>query len=349
MRQKRVLLTGGAGFIGTHVLSALLAEGHEVRIIDALLPNVHRVRPPEPPAGVEFVHGDLRDPEVVAAALRGVDVVCHQAALVGRGREILEAPGYAGCNDLATAVLLAAMAEAGLRHIVHGSSVVIYGENRYSCPKDGTVAPGPRRVADLDAGRFDPACPDCGEEIALIPSTEDTRPDPRNVYGVTKYAQELLVAVWAREVGGTAIALRYHNVYGPGMPLDSAYSGVASTFRSAVEKGQAPRVYEDGGPTRDFVHVRDVAAANVAALGQSSPGMRAYNVASGEPRPIRALAEALSAAAGAPAPVMTGQYRLGDARHIVATPDRLRRELGWAPRVDFETGVKEFATQSMRG
>lgn len=345
----RLLLTGGAGFIGTHVLEAFLAEGHEVRIVDALLPNVHRVPPPEPPAGVEFVRGDLRDPEVAEAALRGVDVVCHQAALVGRGREILEAPGYVGCNDLATAELLAAMARAKLRRLIHASSVVVYGENRYLCPRDGTVLPGPRDVADLDAGRFEPRCPVCSGEIELIPSTEETPPDPRNVYGVTKLAQEHLVAVWAREVGGSAVALRYHNVYGPGMPLDSAYSGVASTFRSAVEKGQSPRVFEDGGPRRDFVHVSDVAAANVAALNHDVPGFRAYNVASGEPRPIVDLAAALAAAAGAPAPVITGEYRLGDARHIVATPDRIKRELGWTPKVDFETGVKSFATQPMRG
>ncbi|MET8005455.1 NAD-dependent epimerase/dehydratase family protein [Nonomuraea glycinis] len=344
----RVLLTGGAGFIGTHVLAALHSEGHEVRVVDGLLPNVHRIPPPRP-ACAEFVHGDLRDPGVVAAALRDVDVVCHQAALVGRGKEILEAPEYAACNDLATAVLLAGMARAGVRRLVHASSVVVYGENRYRCPRDGTVTPGPRSVADLDAGRFEPPCPRCGGGIELIASDEDTAPDPRNVYAATKLAQEHLVSAWAREVGAVAVSLRYHNVYGEGMPLESAYSGVASTFRSATERGRAARVFEDGGPRRDFVHVHDVASANLAALHHDRQGMRVYNVATGEPRPIIDLAATLSAAAGTPAPVVTGEYRLGDARHIVATPERIKRELGWSPRTDFETGVKAFATQPMRG
>nr|AJD20023.1 NAD-dependent dehydratase [uncultured bacterium] len=351
----RVLITGGAGFIGTRITELLQAAGHEVRIVDALLPDVH-TEPPEIAAGVDVLWGDLRNPEVTDRALDGIDVVCHQAAMVGRGKEISDAPKYVGCNDLATAVLLATMARRGMRQLVLGSSVVIYGESRYRCPEHGEVAPGPRQVADLDAGRFEPPCPHCAAPLEALVVDEDSRLDPRNVYALTKLAQEHLVASWARETGASTVALRYHNVYGPGMPYESPYSGVASTFRSAVARGEAPQVFEDGGPRRDFIHVRDVAAANLAAVtavgtGATThgPGMRAYNVASGEPRPILDMAAALSAAVGGPEPVITGRYRLGDVRHIFASPARLMDELNWRPQVTFDAGMKEFARATMRG
>jgi dTDP-L-rhamnose 4-epimerase len=323
--------------------------GHEVRTVDAYLPDVHPGPPPEPPPGTDVRRGDLRDPEVVAGALAGIDVVCHQAAMVGRGREILDAPRYVGCNDLATAVLLATMTELGMRRLVLGSSVVIYGECRYRCPRHGEVRPGPRRVADLDAGRFDPPCPSCEAPLAHRAVVEDDAPDPRNVYATTKLAQEHLVSSWAREVGADVPALRYHNVYGPGMPRDSPYSGVASTFRSAVAAGVAPEVFEDGLPARDFVHVVDVAAANVAALDWPGAGFRPFNVASGEPHTIGEVAARLAEAAGTAAPVVTGRYRLGDVRHVVASPARMTAELGWRPRVTFDEGMKEFALAPMRG
>jgi dTDP-L-rhamnose 4-epimerase len=169
------------------------------------------------------------------------------------------------------------------------------------------------------------------------------------MYAVTKLAQELLVDAWAVQTGGCAVSLRYHNVYGPGMPYASPYSGVAATFRSAVAAGTAPRVYEDGAPMRDFVHVDDVVAANLAALGWPGPGRRVFNVASGQPRSILDVASALAAAHGGPEPVVTGEYRVGDVRDIVASPDRIGRELGWRATVDFATGMKEFAAAAMRG
>jgi dTDP-L-rhamnose 4-epimerase len=347
----RVLVTGGAGFIGRRVVQAFAAAGNEVRVLDALLPDAHPE--PEPPAfphGVEVVHGDVRDDQAVASALHGVDLVSHQAAVVGRGREILDAAHHVSCNDLGTATLLAAMARAGLRHLVHASSVAVYGDGRYDCPRHGRVRPGGRTAGDLDAGRFDPACDRCGSRLVPVALDEDDPYDPPpNVYYITKLAQELLVGAWARETGGCAVALRYHHVYGPGMSYQSPYSGVAATFRSAVERGDAPRVFEDGGSLRDFVHVSDAAAANLAAARWEGRGMRAFNVASGTPRSIGELAAALAAAADGPAPVITGKYRLSDVRHIVASPDRLICELGWRPAVDFAAGVKEFAGSPMRG
>ncbi|CAM5567887.1 NAD-dependent epimerase/dehydratase family protein [Streptomyces viridochromogenes] len=328
----RVLVTGGAGFIGSPIVRALAAHGHE--------PVVYDVRP-DPAA-------DVRDPGAVRRALAGVDAVCHQAAMVGLGTGFSDAPEYVSRNDLGTAVLLTEMAEAGVRRLVLAGSMVVYGEGRYTCARHGVVRPGPRTVAALDAGRFEPPCPVCGADLSPGLVGEDAPADPRNVYATTKLAQEHLAAAWARATGGTAVSLRYHNVYGPGMPRDTPYAGVASFFRSALARGEAPRVFEDGRQRRDFVHVRDVAAANVAALeatgGDLAPGaLTAYNTGSGEPHTVGEMAHALAAAHGGPQPMVTGEYRLGDVRHITADSARLRAELGWKPQVSFTEGMGEFA------
>ncbi|MEW2413021.1 NAD-dependent epimerase/dehydratase family protein [Streptomyces sp. NPDC046866] len=346
----RVLVTGGAGFIGSHVVAALAAEGHAPVVLDALLPAAHPRTPDLPDA--EFVRADVRDAEAVRAALHGVDAVCHQAAMVGLGKDFADAPQYVACNDLGSAVLLAAMAGAGVRRLVQAGSMVVYGEGRYECREHGVVRPGPRAVADLEAGRFEPRCPRCGARLAPGLVGEDAPTDPRNVYATTKLAQEHLAAAWARCVGGTAVSLRYHNVYGPGMPRDTPYAGVASFFRSALARGEAPRVFEDGVQRRDFVHVRDVAAANTAVLaglgGLPEGGHAVYNVGSGDPRTVGEMAAALAAEHGGPEPVVTGEFRLGDVRHITADSSRLRRELGWRPRVGFAEGMAEFARAGQR-
>ncbi|WP_035803084.1 NAD-dependent epimerase/dehydratase family protein [Kitasatospora mediocidica] len=350
-----ILLTGGAGFIGSAVAARLVRAGHRVRVLDALLPAVHPdglagvTLPPE----VEFTHGDVRDRATVERALRGVDAVCHQAAMVGLGLDLNDAPEYVSCNELGTAVLLAAMARGGVHRLVLAGSMVVYGEGRYSCATHGPVAPGPRLRADLDAGRFEPPCPHCGAPLLPGLVAEDAPADPRNVYAASKLAQEHLAAAWARACGGRVATLRYHNVYGPGMPRDTPYAGVASLFRSALAAGRAPQVFEDGGQRRDFVHVADVAAANEAALTALTEapegGVRAYNTGSGGVRTVGEMAGALARAFGGPAPVVTGRYRLGDVRHITADSQRLRTELGWQPTVAFEAGMAEFAAAPLRG
>ncbi|WP_432133665.1 MULTISPECIES: NAD-dependent epimerase/dehydratase family protein [unclassified Streptomyces] len=329
----RVLVTGGAGFIGSHVVDALRERGHEAVVYDV------RGEPAR----------DVRDPAAVAEALDGVDAVCHQAAMVGLGNGVADAAEYVSRNDLGTAVLLAAMADAGVRHLVLAGSMVVYGEGRYECPRHGVVRPGPRAVEELDAGRFEPLCPECKEDLVPGLVGEDAPADPRNVYATTKLAQEHLAAAWARSTDGSAVSLRYHNVYGPRMPRDTPYAGVASFFRSSLAHGRPPRVYEDGRQRRDFVHVRDVAAANVVALeagvaGETPGGvLAAYNTGSGDPHTVGEMAEALAAAAGGPAPAVTGEYRLGDVRHITADSSRLRAAFGWRPEVAFADGMREFA------
>ncbi|WP_055590735.1 NAD-dependent epimerase/dehydratase family protein [Streptacidiphilus griseoplanus] len=353
----KVLVTGGAGFIGARVAAQLAADGHEVRVLDALLPEAHGGGDAGPPlpSGVEVLVGDVRDPAIVAQALSGVHAVCHQAAMVGLGLDLDDAPKYVACNDLGTAVLLAAMARAGVRSLVLAGSMVVYGEGRYRCTVHGEAPAAPRRVADLEAGRFEPRCRECGRPLQPELVQETAALDPRNVYAATKVAQEHLAAVWARACDGRAISLRYHNVYGPGMPRDTPYAGVASLFRSALARGEAPRVYEDGGQRRDFVHVNDVAAANRAALervaggsGGTGEAFRAYNVGSGEVRTVGEMARALATACGGPEPVVTGQYRLGDVRHVTASSQRLRSELGWRPQVPFHVGMAEFAAAPQR-
>ena len=387
----RVLVTGAAGFIGSHIAEIMRAAGHEVRGLDSLTPAVHNGRPDH--VSHELIVGDVRDPAAADEALAGVDAVCHQAALVGLGVDLSDLPAYADVNVTGTAVLLEAMGRRGIPRLVFASSMVVYGEGAYDCPAHGRVRPSPRNPGDLAAGRFEPRCPHCAQPLTTTTVTEDAPLDPRNAYAASKVAQEHLAASWARLTGGAAVGLRYHNVYGPRMPRDTPYSGVAAIFRSCLENGLTPRVFEDGGQRRDFVHVRDVARANLLALeaveqaitgeyapgasaagvggaevsrlatgagaaaadapttsagGAEAGGLRCYNVASGEPHTVGEMASALAAAFGDVEPLVTGEYRLGDVRHIVASPATAARDLGFRAQTRFTEGIAEFARAPLR-
>jgi dTDP-L-rhamnose 4-epimerase len=343
----KVLLTGAAGFIGSRVGAALRAAGHEVIGVDALLAAAHGDDAVLPPGCLRV---DVRDADALAPLLAGVDLVCHQAAMVGAGVNAADAPAYGGHNDLATTVLLAQMYAAGVQRLVLASSMVVYGQGRYACPEHGTVVPLPRGRADLDAGVFEHRCPICGLDVTWQSVDEDAELRPRSLYAASKTAQEHYALAWSEATGGSVVALRYHNVYGPGMPRDTPYSGVAAIFRSSLEKGESPRVFEDGGQMRDFVHVDDVAAANVAATA-GLEGFTAVNVCSGQPISILQVATALCdarAGDGAVSPVVTGQYRSGDVRHIVADPARAAEVLGFRAAVDPRDGLREFAFAPLR-
>ncbi|PXX64096.1 dTDP-L-rhamnose 4-epimerase [Nocardia tenerifensis] len=341
----RVLLTGAAGFIGSHIRRELEDAGHEVASLDLMLPAAHGPSAP-PPEGVARV--DVRDGAALDAALHGIDVVCHQAAVVGAGVSAQDAPAYASHNDFGTAVLLAAMDRAGCRRLVLASSMVVYGEGRYRGEGRGPVDVNVRRTADLDAGMFEHRCPDTGQALTWASVHEDAPLRPRSLYAASKLAQENYAAAWAAVTGSQVTALRYHNVYGDDMPRDTPYSGVAAIFRSALEAGQPPQVYEDGRQARDFVHVTDIAAANRAAIEQPLPGFVPLNISSGRPITIGEVATTLAAARGGPDPVVTGRYRPGDVRHIVADPDRARRALGFAAQVDPIDGLTRFAFAPLR-
>jgi len=361
----RVLVTGAAGFIGSHIAETLQAAGHEVRGLDSLTPAVHNGRPDYVPC--DLVTGDVRDPASVDEALDGMDAVCHQAAMVGLGVDLSDLPLYSDVNVTGTAVLLEAMGRHGIGRLVFASSMVAYGEGAYDCAAHGRVRPSPRDPGDLAAGHFEPRCPKCGLSLVTATESEDAALDPRNAYAMSKVAQEHLAASWARLTDGVAVGLRYHNVYGPRMPRDTPYSGVAAIFRSRLENGVPPRVFEDGGQRRDFVHVRDVARANLLALeaagrvvagggmasapagGALSAGaLRCYNVASGEPHTVGEMAFALAGAFGGIEPEVTGEYRLGDVRHIVASPQGAACDLGFRAQTRFAEGIAEFARAPLR-
>jgi dTDP-L-rhamnose 4-epimerase len=338
----KVLVTGGSGFIGSHIVEHLLDLGAAVRVLDL---------DPATDPRAELIQGNVTDPGIASAAVSGVDAVCHQAARVGMGVDFGDVRDYVASNDMGTAVLLDALWRQSFSgRLVLAGSMVVYGDGRSLCAEHGIVHPGPRAPGDLNAGRFEPRCPTpgCGRFLTWAPVGEDAPTDPRNIYAATKLHQEHLCATYGRESGATVVALRYHNVYGPRMPRDTPYAGVASIFRSALEDGWAPQLFEDGGQTRDFVHVGDVARANVLALTADAVPPGAYNIASGEPHTVAEMATALATTMTGPDPVVTGRWRLGDVRHVVASPALAAERLGFRAQIGFAEGIAEFATAPLR-
>jgi len=348
----RVLVTGGAGFIGSHVVDALVDDGYEVRVLDALLPAAHGCVPEWCNGRAEYLWGDVTDSATVEAAVAGIDAVSHQAAMVGLGVDFDDVADYVHHNDFGTASLLRALHRARFRgRLALASSMVVYGEGRYRCDAHGLIAARARDRVDLDAGIYEPLCPKCGSALVARPVPESAPLDPRNVYAATKLQQEYLARSFAREHDHVIVtALRYHNVYGPRMPRDTPYAGVASIFRSAIARGDAPSVFEDGGQRRDFIHVRDVAHANVRAFTVDDPYDGPINIATGEPHTVLDMANALCEAfgPGAPRPIVVGGYRLGDVRHVFASPALAEERIGFRASVSFEEGMSEFAHAPLR-
>jgi dTDP-L-rhamnose 4-epimerase len=344
-----VLVTGGAGFIGSHLVDLLAERGHRVRVLDRLHPKAHGGPPDYLRDDVDYLWADLDGP-ALDAAVDGVQAVCHQAAMVGLGKDLGDVVDYVHDNDLGTARLLAALHRRPGRvdRLVLASSMVVYGEGGYRCPEHGPVRPTPREPARLAAGDWEPPCPVCGRDLAPLPLTEDAPTDPRSVYAATKLHQEQLALVAMAAGGPPVTALRYHNVYGPRMPRDTPYAGVAAIFRSALAAGRSPRVLEDGRQRRDFVHVHDVARANLNALEASTPVPGVFNVASGQPHTVGEMASALAAAMDGPAPRVVGGWRPGDVRHIFASPARAAERLGFRAEVGFAQGMVEFAAAPLR-
>jgi dTDP-L-rhamnose 4-epimerase len=365
----RVLVTGGAGFIGSHIADLIIEQGGEAIVLDNFLPTAHgtvsnsqdgrlngtaktgeTAKIPDYLREHTFVRGSVTDKNLLAELLPQVDAVCHQAAVVGHGVDPSDAPSYAYENDYGTAVLLSQMYEANLKNLVLASSMVVYGEGRYRCPNHGVVLPAPRRQSDVDKGRYEPLCRACGTELISELVPEDAPLIPRSTYAATKLAQENLAAAWARQTDGRVWALRYHNVYGPRMPQNTPYAGVASLFRSALLRGEAPTVLEDGNQRRDFVHVRDVARANVLALNTpcETGELTAVNVCSGTPHTVGELATELAHACEGPMPRILGGARPADVRHVVANPARAQELLKFTAQVGFTEGIAAFSKDKLR-
>jgi dTDP-L-rhamnose 4-epimerase len=343
---EKILITGGAGFIGRYVARALLARGHEVRVLDSMIEQVHqgRTRPDGLPREVEFVAGDVRDETAVLKALKGVEAVVHLAAEVGVGQSMYAVDRYTSVNDYGTAVLFQQLIDNPVRRVVVASSMSIYGEGLYRSPH-GTIVQDAVRTPRLDPNApWDPV-DDKGRPLMPVPTPEWKRPALASVYAIGKYVQERLTLTLAPAYGMEGVALRLWNVYGPGQALSNPYTGVLAIFSSRLHNGKPPVIFEDGHQRRDFVHVEDVADAFALALEHPRASGEVYNIASGEDRSVREVAALLAQAMarGGIEPEIAGQARVGDIRHCIADISKARQELGFAPSRDFEKGLAELA------
>ncbi len=341
---KTYLVTGGAGFIGRHLCLELLSAGCEVRILDALIPQVHGESPmADLPEGITFVEGDVRDAAAVRRAVSGVDGVFHLAAEVGVGQSMYEIARYVGVNDLGTAVLLEALIEEPVPRIVVASSMSVYGEGRY-VDTDGTpLAVGRRSAQAIAAADWNPAGPG-GEAATPVPTDEEKPVDLASIYALTKYAQERAVLLFAEAYRREAVALRLFNVFGPGQALSNPYTGVLANFASRIAAGEAPMVFEDGAQRRDFVHVRDVARAFRLAMEAPRASGHVVNIGSGRSYAIADVARMLAAAMGRDIePDILNRARAGDIRNCFADIGKAADLLGFSPAAPLETSLLELA------
>ncbi|SNS10856.1 MULTISPECIES: NAD(P)-dependent oxidoreductase [unclassified Azospirillum] len=338
------LITGGAGFIGRHLARELLAHGHRVRILDALVQQVHGDGLPDLPEGVEFIQADLRDMAAVSRALEGVDGVYHLAAEVGVGQSMYEIERYVSGNDVGTAVLLQAMIDKPVRRIVVASSMSVYGEGVYVDSTGLTHDRVRRDGGRMKQGQWNPVNP-LGSELTPVPTAEEKPVDLASIYALTKYAQEQAVLIFGRAYGVEAVALRLFNVFGPGQALSNPYTGVLANFASRLANGQAPMIFEDGRQRRDFVHVRDVACAFRLAMERPGIAGHLFNIGSGRSYAIADVARMLADAMGAGLilPDILGRARSGDIRHCFADISRAREMLGYQPRYLLEDSLYEMA------
>ncbi|TWB48453.1 dTDP-L-rhamnose 4-epimerase [Rhizobium sp. ERR 922] len=340
-----VLVTGGCGFIGRHVTEELLENGYQVRVLDALIDQVHG------PSGfqqvldtADVVRADVRDKGAVREALQGIDAVIHLAAEVGVGQSMYEIARYVGTNDLGTAVLLEAMIGLPIRRIVVASSMSVYGEGMYVSPVGHRLGYIRRDVSRLAEGLWDPLSPN-GEQLLPAPTDEEKPVDLVSIYALTKYAQERQTLIFGRAYGIEAVALRLFNVFGAGQALSNPYTGVLANFASRLANGQPPMIFEDGNQRRDFVHVRDVARAFRLALERKPAAGHVINIGSGQAYTIAQVAMLLAAAMGTPelAPEITGKSRSGDIRHCFADISKARELLGFEPRYHLDGSLESFA------
>ena len=347
---KQILITGGAGFVGSHLADGLLAAGHSVRILDDLTPQVHEngQRPEYLSRDVELIVGDVRDPNRMREVLQGVDVVFHFAATVGVGQSMYEISRYMSVNTQGTAELLQAMLDA--KHtpekLIVASSMSIYGEGRYACSKCGReAAPSVRPLSQLKAGQWELHCTICDGVLRPLPTNETKPSEINSVYALSKRDQEQLCLIYGRTYDVPVTALRFFNIYGTRQALSNPYTGVAAVFASRLLNGKSPMVFEDGEQMRDFVSVHDIVRANMLAMERPQSNDKVINIGCGKPITIRRVAEILCKALGREdlPPIISNKYRAGDIRHCFADLSEAQRLLGYQPKVTHEEGFQELA------
>jgi dTDP-L-rhamnose 4-epimerase len=345
---KQILITGGAGFVGSHLADGLLKVGHQVRILDDLTPQVHPLgRPDYLSKDIELISGDVRDPNRLKEALAGVDVVYHFAATVGVGQSMYEIARYMSVNTQGTAELLQATLDSKrpLEKLIVASSMSIYGEGRYTCSACGRQAAPPVRSTDqLKSGQWDLCCDVCRGVLLPLPTPETKPSEINSIYALSKRDQEEICLIYGRTYGLPVTALRFFNIYGTRQALSNPYTGVAAIFASRILNNQAPLVFEDGEQMRDFVSIHDIVRANILAMDQPASNGEVINIGGGKPITIRTVAEILTRSLGKDVePMITNKYRAGDIRHCFADLSKAHRLLGYEPQVDYEEGFKELA------
>lgn len=345
----RILIVGGAGFIGAHLSARLATRGDEVTVLDALLPQVHGPKAKFPPAlrrVARCVHGDARQPVHLRAALKGQELVYWLAAETGTGQSMYRVRRYVSANVGGLAALCEALLEARacVKRVVLTSSRAVYGEGAYRCTHHGVVVPLPRLGRHPEHGWW-PACPTCSGSIRPLPTPESVLPRPSSVYGWTKLAQEQLLQMMGDSLGVECAMLRLQNVYGPGQALRNPYTGVLALFCTRAVSGAPLVVYEDGEIARDFVYVGDVVGALLAAGQEPRAAGQVFNIGTGRPVTIRQAAESMRRLTATSSPIeIGGHFRIGDVRHAVADIDRARIILGWSPELEFEHGLAKLVT-----
>ncbi len=343
----KILVTGGAGFIGSFLVDKLVELGHQVRIFDNLDPQVHpkSKKPSYINESAEFIKGDVRDQEALRNALEGIEIVYHKAAAVGVGQSQYDIKRYVDVNVCGTGNLLDILANGrhSVKKIISAGSMTSFGEGLYKCSSCGPLRPGPRPLEQLERREWEPRCPKCGAELKPFPIPETESLDCTSYYAVTKKTQEEMILLFGRTYDISTTIFRYFNVYGPRQSLSNPYTGVIAIFLSRLKNNNKPVIYEDGKQTRDFISVHDVVDANIMALENKKSDNRVFCLGSGKGITIADIAKISSGALGKNIePQITGDFRLGDIRHCVADTTLINNELRWSPKIPFERGLAEL-------
>jgi dTDP-L-rhamnose 4-epimerase len=345
----KILITGGAGFIGSHLSKCLLKEGHDVTIFDNFSPQVHgdiKTLEPSLSKDLSLIVGDVRDSEIFLKALKGQEVVVHLAAETGTGQSMYEVKKYQEVNISGTANLVDILMNnksLNINKIVVASSRSIYGEGKYCCAVHGSVYPNVRKKEDLLAGKFEPICPVCENECSLVATDEDSKLHPTSFYGLTKQVQEQMTLMFARTIGISGFALRYQNVYGPGQSLNNPYTGILAIFANQASQNKPINIFEDGKESRDFVYIEDVINATLGCIKYPDNAIQSLNVGSGECTTVLDVAKEIVDFFGSESKItITGNFRNGDIRHNLASLDKIGKLLNYQPKWNFTDGIKQF-------